>query len=83
MSTSTDSDLESLLGDHDPEDCAHIIRRSGSLSAAALRDAAAEAGIEVQALCGYKWIPSGTAPDSMPVCAACVRIWSPLVDPSR
>ena len=73
-----DLDLETLLGDEPPEKCAHIVRRSGSLGAGALITAAAEAGMEVEALCGYKWIPKGHAPDDLPACARCVEIWQSL-----
>ena len=74
----TELDLEELLGDQDPEDCAHIVRRSGALGAGALIAAAAEAGMEVVALCGYRWVPKGHAPDDLPACRRCVEIWQNL-----
>jgi len=49
-----DLDLESVLGETPPEECAHIVRRSGALGAGALIVAAAESGMEVEALCGYR-----------------------------
>jgi|GEM_PF-5103728 len=80
--TGTDTDLgvdlESLLGEQPPEECAHIVRRSGSLGAGALVTAAAEAGMEIEALCGYRWVPRGHAPDDLPACRRCVEIWQSL-----
>lgn len=71
-------DLETLLGETPPEECAHIVRRSGALGAGALITAAAEAGMEVEALCGYRWVPKGHAPDNLPACTRCVEIWQSL-----
>jgi len=71
-------DLESLLGENPPEECAHIVRRSGALGAGALVTAAAESGMELEALCGYRWIPKGHAPDDLPACLRCVEIWQSL-----
>ncbi len=76
--TDHDLDLETILGDNPPEKCAHIVRRAGALGAGALITAAAEAGMEVEALCGYKWVPRGHAPDDLPACARCVEIWQSL-----
>lgn len=76
--TATELDLESLLGDSPPEDCAHIVKRSGNLGAGALVTAAAEAGLEVEALCGYRWVPRGIAADDKTPCAACVREWEAM-----
>jgi hypothetical protein len=71
-------DLEALLGDQDPEECAHIVRRSGALGAGALVAAAAEAGMEIEALCGHRWIPKGFAPDNLPACRRCIEVWESL-----
>ena len=71
-------DLESILEDVPPEDCAHIVRRAGALGAGALITAAAEAGMEVEALCGYRWVPKGHAPDNLPACIRCVEVWQSL-----
>ena len=73
-----DLDLESLLGENPPEECAHIVRRSGALGAGALVTAAAESGMELEALCGYRWVPKGHAPDDLPACLRCVEIWQSL-----
>ena len=73
-----DLDLESVLGETPPEECAHIVRRSGALGAGALIVAAAESGMEVEALCGYRWVPKGHAPDDLPACARCVEVWQSL-----
>lgn len=72
-------DLESLLGEQDPDDCAHIVRRSGELNAAALVAAAAEAGMELVALCGHRWVPKGFAPEDLPACRRCIEVWERLV----
>jgi hypothetical protein len=73
-----DLDLESVLGETPPEECAHIVRRSGALGAGALIVAAAESGMEVEALCGYRWVPKGHAPDDLPACVRCVEVWQSL-----
>ncbi|HNI36224.1 MAG TPA: DUF3039 domain-containing protein [Microthrixaceae bacterium] len=70
--------LEEILGEVPPDECAHIVRRSGALGAGALITAAAESGMEVEALCGYRWVPKGHAPDDLPACIRCVEIWQAL-----
>lgn len=70
--------LEEILGEVPPDKCAHIVRRSGALGAGALITAAAESGMEVEALCGYRWVPKGHAPDDLPACIRCVEIWQAL-----
>lgn len=76
--TDLDLDLESLVDEVPPEECGHIVRRSGNLGAGALIVAAAEAGMEVVALCGYRWVPKGHAPDDLPACQPCVRVWESI-----
>lgn len=71
-------DLDSLLDEPPPEEVAHIVKRQGKLGAGALIVAAAEAGMEVEALCGYKWVPRGHAPDDMTPCKTCVEIWQQM-----
>ncbi|MEZ5320606.1 MAG: DUF3039 domain-containing protein [Microthrixaceae bacterium] len=71
-------DLESVLDDLPPDECAHIVKRSGALGAGALVTAAAEAGMEIEALCGYRWVPKGHAPDSLPACPRCVEVWQAM-----
>ncbi|MFN8050511.1 MAG: DUF3039 domain-containing protein [Acidimicrobiales bacterium] len=71
-------DLETILEETPPEECAHIVRRAGALGAGALVTAAAEAGMEVEALCGYRWVPKGHAPDNLPACIRCVEVWQSL-----
>lgn len=80
--TITDFDLDTIvdLDDPPPEDCAHIVARQGQLGAGALIVAAAEAGMEVVALCGWKWIPKGHAPENLPVCKPCAEIWAEMAD---
>lgn len=73
-----DLDLESILGETPPDECAHIVRRAGALGAGALIVAAAESGMEVEALCGYRWVPKGHAPDDLPACVRCVEVWQSL-----
>ena len=53
-----------------------LLRRA--LGAGALVTAAAEAGMEVEALCGYRWVPKGHAPDNLPACIRCVEVWQSL-----
>lgn len=80
--TFTDSDLgvdlDSLLDETPPEECAHIVKRSGDLGAGALVIAAAEAGMELEALCGYRWVPKGFAPDNLPPCKRCIEVWQQI-----
>lgn len=72
-------DLDSLLGEPPPEEVAHIVKRQGKLGAGALIVAAAEAGIEVEALCGHKFIPKyGHAPEDLPPCRTCVEVWQQM-----
>lgn len=76
------ADLEDVLGTAPPEECAHIVRRSGQLGAGALITAAAEAGMEVEALCGYRWVPRyGHAPEHLPACVPCVEVWQVMAAP--
>jgi hypothetical protein len=70
--------LEEILEEQPPEECAHIVARAGALGAGALITAAAEAGMEVEALCGYRWVPKGHAPDNLSPCRRCVDIWQSL-----
>ena len=72
-------DLDSLLGDDPPEDVAHIVKRQGQLGAGALIEYAREHGLEVEALCSWKWVPQfGHAPDNMTPCTKCVAIWQSM-----
>lgn len=71
-------DLDSLYEEQDPNEVAHIVKRSGDLGAGALVTAAAEAGIEVEALCGHRWVPKGYAPDHMDPCRRCIEIWQQI-----
>ena len=72
-----DEILEEFLEETPPEECAHIVKRSGSLGAGALITAAAESGMEIEALCGYRWVPKGHAPDNLPACKRCDAVWVP------
>lgn len=80
--TDTDTDLgidlESLLGEQDPDDCAHIVRRSEHLGAGQIVELAAAEGIEVVGLCGRRWVPKGFAPENLPPCRRCVEIWQSM-----
>lgn len=69
-------DLDSLLDESPPEDVAHIVKRQGQLGAGALIEYAAQHGIEVEAICGYRWVPKhGHAPDDMTPCRRCIELW--------
>lgn len=68
-------DLESLLGETPPEDCAHIVRRVGGMSAQQVINNAVRTGTTVRALCGYEWMPTGLAPDDLTACQPCVNEW--------
>lgn len=69
-------DLESLLDDAPPEEAAHIVKRHGTLGAGALIEAARESGVEVEALCGHKFVPKyGHAPDHLTPCRRCLELW--------
>lgn len=67
------ADLEAILGTAPPEECAHIVRRAGQLGAGAPITATAEAGMEVEALCGHRWVPRCGSPRS--ICRRVCRAW--------
>jgi hypothetical protein len=54
----------------DPGKCAHIVKTKPGESAAGLVLEARVMGFTVEALCGYKWIPSQD-PEKLPVCQKC------------
>ena len=87
MSTGTDTDLgidlESLLGETPPDEVAHIVRKQGDLGAGVLVAYAAKNGVEIEALCGYRWIPRGFAPDNLPPCRKCVAEWERITGAGR
>lgn len=80
MGTLTDVDLEALFGTTDtpPDEAAHIVKRDGDRSAQEVIAAAAAAGLEVEALCGYRWVPKGIAPDSLEACRPCLKAWEAI-----
>lgn len=51
---------------------AHIVRKRGG-SADAMITEAVVMGNEVEALCGYRWVPSRD-PSGLPVCPACREV---------
>ena len=59
---------------NEPADSAHIVRKVGDESPQALVLRARIEGIEVEALCGYTWVPQKD-PAVLPVCAACLDIY--------
>jgi len=54
----------------DPDHVAHIVWPKGQARVTEARIM----GIEVEALCGYRWIPYRDA-TGMPVCRACLRTY--------
>ena len=80
MGTLTDVDLEALVGmtDPPPDEAAHIVKRDGDRSAQEVIAEAASAGVEVEALCGYRWVPKGIAPDSLEACTPCLKAWETM-----
>lgn len=54
----------------DPEDCKHIVDQHANKCNVT---EAIVLGIELVALCGYKWIP-GRDPDPLPMCVPCSKI---------
>lgn len=83
MSTATDLDmgidLDSLHEETSPENVAHMVKRQGALGAGALIEYAAANGLEIEALCGWRWVPKiGHAPDSMDACKPCVEVWQQM-----
>lgn len=72
-------DLDSLYEEQDPGEVAHIVKRQGDLGAGALIVAAREAGMEVEALCGHRFIPKyGHAPEDLPPCRRCMEVWQQM-----
>ena len=61
-----------------PEDAAHIVRlprdQDGKTTAQAYIMQARIEGFEVEALCGYRWIPQKD-PKVLPVCETCLEIY--------
>lgn len=58
----------------DKENCAHIVKVRGNESALAKVLDARINGVLLEALCGFKWIPSKN-PENLPVCEACKEIY--------
>jgi hypothetical protein len=52
---------------------AHIVKGSPEKTAAAIVTEAIVFGLEVEALCGYRWVPSKD-PKSVPPCPKCIEI---------
>ncbi len=58
----------------DPGQHAHIVKTEPGVSAAAAVLEARVMGTPIEALCGYKWVPSKD-PQRLPVCPACLEIY--------
>lgn len=70
-STETINDPRTAGGGTDGEHYAHIVARpDDEPSASAYVTKARVLGIEIEALCGYRWIPSRD-PERHPVCPLC------------
>lgn len=73
-STETTHDPRTSSGGTDGEHYAHIVARpDDEPSASAYITKARVFGLEVEALCGYRWIPSRD-PERHPVCPQCKAI---------
>ncbi len=74
MSLSTLDRVEVDVTTNDPAAHAHYVRRPlDKESAGAWVTEATFLGIEVEALCGYRWIPTRD-PQKLPVCKKCADI---------
>jgi hypothetical protein len=66
------------LSEHDPVTgepiMAHIVKTDPGTNAAAVVLEARIYGIEVEALCGHRWVPQ-RAPKQYPVCGKCKEIY--------
>lgn len=70
VSTQTDALIEPRLSDGDHERFAHYVKKSDIVKADV-------EGVEVEALCGKRWIPNRD-PKRYPVCPACREIYASL-----
>ena len=61
-----------------PNDSAHIVKRTGDMGASELIEWAAATGTEIEGLCGHRWVPVGIAPDHLDACTACLKAWESL-----
>lgn len=74
-----DLDVDEVIEHADPDRCAHIVKRyDKDIGAEAVILHAALNGIEVEALCGHRWVPSGLAPDHLIPCRHCIRRWEEI-----
>jgi hypothetical protein len=69
--TDTLTEPDTNLDATDPADCAHIVDQRDPANDVAT---AIIEGLEVTALCGYRWIPY-REPSGRPVCEACVEMY--------
>ncbi|MCW2758079.1 MAG: hypothetical protein JWO46_1825 [Nocardioidaceae bacterium] len=76
MTTATDELVRTTTTDA-PDEAAHIvyIPEGMDVTAHALVLAARIEGFEIQALCGYRWIPRRD-PEPLPVCVKCAEIFN-------
>lgn len=65
----TDEETETDASKH-----AHIVKTDAGVSAAAAVLEARVLGTPVEALCGYKWVPSKD-PQKLPVCPECRAVY--------
>lgn len=73
-----DLDVDDVIDGNDPDRCAHVVKRMGRHSAHQVILLAEKHGLEVEALCGYRWVPKSVVPDHMTPCRACVKEWERL-----
>ncbi len=62
--------------------CAHIVKQKPGKTAHAIVMEARIMGIEVEALCGHRWVPERD-PGHYPVCPQCEEVYHSKVDPEK
>lgn len=81
MSTQTaeKTEIDPLTGEGR---CTHIVKQTSGKSAAALVMESRVEGIELEALCGHRFVATRDA-KQYPVCQKCVEIYETKVDPDK
>jgi hypothetical protein len=83
--TFEDEELET--DDSDSEDVRHIVSPVGNehiwrpgMEAQDVVDIAIVRGIEIVALCGYRWVPSSVVTQGLETCEICVDLMSKILN---
>ena len=66
----TDTTPQTGGGGGDSSRRAHIVKKDGTKGASTIVTEAMVMGIEIEAICGFRWVPSRD-PGKFPVCEAC------------